>query len=219
MVLPKRIDNTPQERFKSYIAYILNEYTYTKSFKGLFIMLLIIIFLIIYSSFTSSDSAILFAFIISFISFFYFIFGILFTIGLRLFKTNEFVRAKFLKEFLRVNPGLDLSLWDSIAITMNTYMLENGYWASPYYFYSGQQCKDFFLDFAIYPYISQSNVNIEMNYLEFNSTENTNSSDNSNEGNVFIDKKIIVQNTGLEKSLKQAQKMYREKCTQDLADV
>lgn len=57
----------------------------------------------------------------------------------------------FLKEVIKIQPGLDFSKWDRVAARLNKIFHENDNSITPYYFYSGSECSSCFNSWYVVP--------------------------------------------------------------------
>ncbi|CCK69651.1 DUP/COS family protein KNAG_0C05530 [Huiozyma naganishii CBS 8797] len=68
---------------------------------------------------------------------------------IRVFNSNT--KILFLGEVVKHRPSLDPESWNAIADRMNQQFYSTEEWSTPYYFYDGQSCLEFFRSFVIGP--------------------------------------------------------------------
>lgn len=188
--------NAPQYIFLNYVTYTLYEYYHTWAFKFLISMIVLTI------TMTFFNPAYLNAFYVAII-----FIGTIFliaTLGLHLCIKHENYffdfesKQQFLKILIDINPGSKKAKWEEIAVKMNTFLFENQYWNTKYYFYNGQCCRDMFNKICIFPYINELNIETT---TESGSKWFISRTDRLRE-------KLRVENYGLEIYIKTAREMY-----------
>ncbi|SCU79994.1 LADA_0B04456g1_1 [Lachancea dasiensis] len=65
-------------------------------------------------------------------------------------RTNKIA---FMREIIRAKPGIDASSWDTIAATINPIFYASSSSLTPYFFYDGEACYNYFRNTYLQPYL------------------------------------------------------------------
>ncbi|CCH59400.1 hypothetical protein TBLA_0B05730 [Henningerozyma blattae CBS 6284] len=156
------ISGTPKPIFRNRFTYIVYEYSHTWYFQLTIILTLFnIVAGICYNKARinhnySETSLYTVKIVIVFSSAFTLLFGLITSILNIISRTtnvNQLVKLKFLTEMKRINPGSNQLLWNQLTLNINTFIYNENYWNTPYFFYDKNSAMKYFYEFAINPYM------------------------------------------------------------------